>query len=317
MEATQEAALTSKRRLAVILSTVFLPVGTGHVILGRPRRALAWALPLLGLNVSLLWTGIGGIALLLLVGLLAMLDVALLLRRPQRWVPPLRWVVPAFLGWVLVAANLRGYLRTALVEPYRVPAGSMLPTLKIGDQFMTDRRVAGERSSLTTLLLPGRRPERGEIIVFRHPVETEKDFVKRVVALPGEVVTIDADGLSIDGQRVERRHLGACGDAELVEDSECELFEEMLGTHRYQVAQRAFPPRPFPGTCPTATEAVEGGCRVHPEHVFVLGDNRDDSYDSRYWGAVPLANVKAAARYVFFSSDPQSIRWERIGAALH
>ncbi len=196
----------------------------------------------------------------------------------------------------------------------------MSPTLRIGDQFMSDRRIAGERPFLAGLLMPGRLPERGEVIVFRHPVETGKDFVNRVVAPPRDVVALDELGLLVNGTRSERKHLGPCIDPELRDEGNCALYEEVLGAHRYRVAQlevMAPSARMSSDRCPASTEPVEGGCRVLPGHLFVLGDNRDNSHDSRYRGAVPLANVKAVARFVFFAYAPDGeLRPERIGTRL-
>nr|WP_228531107.1 MULTISPECIES: signal peptidase I [Myxococcaceae] len=217
----------------------------------------------------------------------------------------------------------RAYVRYGLVEPWKVPAGSMEPALRVGDHFISDHRVGGERPPLAGLLFPGRQPERGEVIVFRHPGNPSQDLLKRVVALPGEVVALDADGLRIDGQPARGESLGACEEtlAETVEDADCELYEETLGTHHYRVAYffpSATGARLSSANCPVGTEPADGGCRVLPAHVFVLGDNRDNSFDSRHLGAVPLANVKAAARYIHFSMGQDwAVRWERIGTQVN
>jgi signal peptidase I len=203
-----------------------------------------------------------------------------------------------FAGWtrtlvvgvgLVVAAKLSGAAsRAFLLADYSLPSGSMRPTLLEGDNIVVDRTV--------------HRPGRGDVIVFKYPQDPSVDYVKRVIALPGEKVSILHDVVLVDGVPLARRRVDQPGGT-VVEGQPCELWEERSGSHVYQVCHR-----------PDDHDGSYDAFTVPPDGVFVLGDNRDGSNDSRVWGAVPLLLVKGRVTSVFFSNAPKTgLRWGRLG----
>ncbi len=191
-----------------------------------------------------------------------------------------------------------------------------MPTLLVGDQFFSDKTVGAPLS---------RRPlERGEVIVFTSLDDPSRDFTKRVVALGGDTVALRDGQLVVNGEAAARTHVSGCEDLELPERPEggCAVYEETLGGHRYRVLHfdrgSVFSQVPSDlGLCPDGMEDLGHACRVPETHVFVLGDNRDNSADSRIFGPVPLEHVKGVATSVHFSLSPTlDIRWARIGQSI-
>jgi signal peptidase I len=213
-------------------------------------------------------------------------------------------------GWDTVSGFAKALavallIRTIFIEPYRIPSGSMLPTLEIGDQVFVNKFVYGVRIPFINVVpfQIVRAPARGDVIVFNNPVDTDVDFIKRVVGIPGDRVEIINEVVHINGQRVERRLVS--GDFIVHnqenghwEDEEVRYYEESLGGVRHAVLQG-------PGRAPESRESFV----VPANHVFVLGDNRDKSADSRYGlGApgrgveyVPYGHIKGKAMVVWLS----------------
>ena len=207
---------------------------------------------------------------------------------------------------VLAALSFRAFA----AEAYVIPSGSMMPTLEVGDRIVVDKHVYGLRVPLTIRKLTGgRAPRPGEVVVFINPKRQDPDMVKRVVAVGGDVVSMTDNVLQVNGRAVWRRLLTApctyldfeAGAEEHAVTRSCQSFEERLGDHRYRVFQHQdTAPASFPPT------------RVPPGHVFLLGDNRDNSNDSRYWGTLPQAHLKGRALARAWSwSALDGIRWER------
>jgi signal peptidase I len=181
-----------------------------------------------------------------------------------------------------------------LVEAFKTPSGSMIPTLLVGDRLYV-KKARGEAA-------------RGDAIVFELPMDRGTDYIKRVVAIGGDSVQITNGIVSINGVAlVQTPAEGACS-AERPGDGpiSCRFARETDGGHTYTIM-------------------FEEGAGVsdHPRtvvpdgHVFVLGDNRDNSYDSRKWGAVPLDHIKGRASVIWWSREPGSgIHWSRIGSAI-
>ena len=183
-------------------------------------------------------------------------------------------------------------LRSFLFEPFRIPSGSMLPTLHIGDFILVNKFDYGIRLPVTnTKIIPVGSPERGDVVVFKYPMDTQVDYIKRVVGLPGDTVEYRDKVLYVNG--VEQKQTGS---RDFVDDSTMITLEErdeQLGEVNHLIARDARRPSwvPLQGILrkEKSCDYNERGfvCSVPEGHYFMMGDNRDNSEDSRYWGFVP------------------------------
>lgn len=197
-------------------------------------------------------------------------------------------------------------LRSFLFEPFKIPSGSMIPTLLVGDLILVNKYHYGIRLPvLNKKIIPINDPQRGDVMVFRFPQNPSVDYIKRVVGLPGDEIRYQNQQLSLNGQPVASVGLDKFYD----EDSlrYFKQFEEQLGTTAHRILlepslQSALPQNPsFPyrDNCRYSTDGVT--CTVPEGHYFVMGDNRDNSQDSRYWGFVPDANIVGKAFFVWMN----------------
>ena len=197
-------------------------------------------------------------------------------------------------------------LRSFLFEPFKIPSGSMIPTLLVGDLILVNKFHYGLRLPvINTKLTQGNPPQRGDVMVFRYPPKPSLDYIKRVVGLPGDEVAYLNKRLSINGKAIPTNAVPEFFD----EDSMryIKQFEEKLGekTHRLlnEDDRPAFVPGvedfPYKDNCRYSVEGVV--CKVPPGHYFMMGDNRDNSQDSRYWGFVPDRNIVGRAVFVWMN----------------
>ena len=201
-------------------------------------------------------------------------------------------------------------LRAFLVEAFKIPSGSMEGTLLVGDFLLVNKLVYGAEVPFTGKRLPAiREPKNGDVLVFQWPNDPTKNFVKRLVGVPGDTLAMEKGVLVRNGQRLDEsyiRHLEPNYDP-TADDFEWQRF---FLTQEARAARRYHPSR------------NNWGPLVVPEHhYFVLGDNRDNSLDSRYWGFVPDTLVRGSPLFVYYSYVPDStqsldwlrhVRWKRL-----
>ena len=217
---------------------------------------------------------------------------------------------PWWLDWtaglfpVILAVFL---LRSFLFEPFKIPSGSMIPTLLVGDLILVNKYHYGVRLPVINKKIIDNKPvQRGDVVVFRYPVDTRLDYIKRVVGIPGDEVAYLNQKLTINGQPVPLVAKGEHYDDESL--SYAPLFTEKLGEVEHQI--RVEPKRlgyygpdpkrfPFAENCRYVNEGVT--CKVPPGHYFMMGDNRDNSQDSRFWGFVPDQNIVGKAFFVWMN----------------
>jgi signal peptidase I len=200
-------------------------------------------------------------------------------------------VVREYLESFLIAVILALFVRTWVFQAFKIPSGSMEPNLLIGDHLIVNKmEFAPTASALERVLLPRGDVRRGDVIVFKYPADPERDFIKRVVGLPGERVELRERRVLINGQPIDDPHA------------------------RYPDVPGGRPPRPGD------VRDAYGPVTVPERQYFVMGDNRDNSEDSRYWGFLPASYVKGRALFIYFSIQEGAsvthlaggIRWGRL-----
>jgi len=206
-------------------------------------------------------------------------------------------------------------VRSFLVEAFKIPSGSMEGTLLVGDFLLVNKLVYGAEVPFTNRRLPAvHAPARGDVIVFQWPEDPTKDFVKRVVGLPGDTLGMVDGVLELNG-RAQRE-----GYTSHTEPGSDPAAEEFRWQQRFLVRKARAPVSYHP------SRNNWGPLVVPRAHLFVLGDNRDNSLDSRYWGFVPDSMVKGRPIIVYFSYSPDSVspvpfltnvRWHRLGTRIH
>jgi signal peptidase I len=197
-------------------------------------------------------------------------------------------VVREYAEAIAIAILLALVIRTLIVQAFTIPSGSMMDTLLVGDYILVNKFLYGPELPLTEYRVPAlRHPERGDIIVFKYPQDEKRDFIKRIVGLPGEQVQIRGAQVVVNGKPLVEPYV--------------KKVESPLG-HTGQ-----------PSYCGYAY-----GCEpttVPAESYFVMGDNRDNSQDSRYWGFVKRDKIKGKAFLIYWSwdGDKHWLRWWRLG----
>lgn len=248
--------------------------------------------------------------LLVFTGAIWLLDYLVLRkRRPAGKADPWWIEYPkSFFPVILVVFLLRSFL----VEPFKIPSGSMLPTLLVGDFILVNKFTYGIRLPVVNVKIADMNvPKRGEVMVFRYPVNPSLDYIKRVVGLPGDEVVYRNKRLTINGAQVEMK---PAGDYNYVEGGlnfvSTQRLTETLGTHGHSVLVQPDVPSvqqsgvanfPLRNNCAYNEEGFT--CKVPPGQYFMMGDNRDSSSDSRYWGFVPEANIVGKAFLIWWNFD--------------
>ncbi len=197
-------------------------------------------------------------------------------------------------------------LRSFVVEPFRIPSGSMLPTLLVGDFILVNKYAYGLRLPvLNTRVVELGSPERGDVMVFRYPEDPSVDYIKRVVGLPGDRVSYVNKTIFVNGERVDQQPDGTSDLAQCrvfvggrIEQSDTQRLLERLGQVQHAIL-----------ACP-GDNGLRRDFTVPAGHYFVMGDNRDNSNDSRFWGTVPEENLVGKAFMIWLNVG----EWSRIGS---
>lgn len=229
----------------------------------------------------------------------------------SRWRPVLEWMKS-----FIIAVFLFLVVKTFLVEAFKIPTGSMERTLLVGDFLLVNKAVYGAEVPFTTERLPAiTQPKRGDVIVFEWPVDRTKNFVKRLIGIPGDTIESREGIVWRNGHSLDEPY---------VVHTEPNM-DPAEGEFRWQ---RDFLVRRAEASVGYHPSRNNWGPLIVPEKsYFVLGDNRDNSYDSRYWGFVPESFVKGQPLFVYYSYDREPsqrntswlphVRWDRIGERIH
>ena len=197
---------------------------------------------------------------------------------------------------IVIALILALFIRTFVVQAFKIPSGSMLPTLQIGDHILVSKFIYGIRNPFTgKVIIPIRKPQPGDIVVFKFPRDPRVDYIKRVIAVAGDTVEVRDKKVYVNGKPIDDKY----------------------AVHTDpRILPRSVSPRDNFG--PVTVPAGK---------IFVMGDNRDNSYDGRFWGFVDLNAVLGKAYVIYWSWDVQkplfsldrieSIRWNRLGDIVH
>ncbi len=197
-------------------------------------------------------------------------------------------------------------LRSFLFEPFKIPSGSMIPTLLVGDLILVNKYHYGLRLPvINKKIIDNHEPQRGDVMVFRYPKDTSIDYIKRVVGVPGDEVSYRNQQLYINGKPVSHIPLPDFFNEETLRVEK--QYIEKLGDVEHRILldpgrQLYLPPNetfPYRENCRYSAEGVT--CRVPAGHYFMMGDNRDNSMDSRFWGFVPDQNIVGKAFFVWMN----------------
>jgi len=197
-------------------------------------------------------------------------------------------LVREYIEAILIAVVLALFVRTFVVQAFKIPSGSMKPTLQVGDHILVSKFIYGVKIPfLDSTLVPITDPKREDVVVFKFPEDPEKDFIKRVIGIEGDVIEIRNKKIYLNNELRDDKY-GVFTDARII-----------------------------PGS---ARPRDNFGPITVPEHsLFVMGDNRDHSYDSRFWKFVDLSMVKGKAFIIYWSWDggAPGVRWNRLGDLIH
>jgi len=196
-------------------------------------------------------------------------------------------VIREYAESIVIAVVMALIIKAFVIQAFKIPSGSMIPTLKIGDHILVNKFIYGTKLPFSDrIIIPLRRPNRGDIIVFKFPDDEKKDFIKRVIGLPGDIVEIKGKKVYINGSPID--------------DSYAVHSDPMLYPSGIQPRDNF------------------GPLTVPQDSYFVMGDNRDFSLDSRYWGFVKLNKIKGKAFIIYWSwnGEERWLRWERIGMLI-
>jgi signal peptidase I len=196
--------------------------------------------------------------------------------------------VQEYIEAIIIAILIAVVIRTFIIQAYKIPSRSMVPTLVVGDHLLVNKFIYGIKMPfLRNTIIPITNPQRGDIVVFIYPNDRSKDFIKRVIGIGGDTIEIRNKKIFINGKEYSDAH-GIYSDSVI-----------------------------YPGALQPRDNY--GPVMVPQKSLFVMGDNRDESADSRFWGFVDLKDVEGKAFIIYWSWDREdnSLRWRRLGSLLH
>lgn len=263
--------------------------------------------------------------LVVFTGLVALLDRLVLRKHRAPGEPEPWWVeyTKSFFPVLLLVFCLRSFL----VEPFKIPSSSMRPTLEVGDFILVNKFIYGIRLPIVERkIIQIQDPKRGDVMVFRYPNDTSLDYIKRVIGLPGDEVTYHNKQLTVNGQTMP---LTADSSYSYLEGSTAfvttQRFVEDLSGVQHSIAQNPdVPPvrlsevQTFPGHENCVYNDAGFTCKVPAGEYFMMGDNRDNSADSRYWGFVPDDHIRGKAFMIWWNwDDISNFAFKRVGRLIH
>jgi signal peptidase I len=189
---------------------------------------------------------------------------------------------------IIIAVLIAVFIRTFIVQAYKIPSRSMVPTLLVGDHLLVNKFIYGVKIPyFRKTIIPVTDPKRGDIVVFIYPNDRSKDFIKRVIGVSGDTIEIRNKKIFLNGKE----------------------YTDSYGIYSDSTI--------YPGAVQPRDNF--GPVTVPPKSLFVMGDNRDESADSRYWGFVDLQDVEGKAIIIYWSwnREDQNLRWRRIGSLLN
>ena len=242
--------------------------------------------------------------LLVVTGLVWLLDKYVLRRRRAAGAKEPWWVEYSVSFFPVILAVF--LLRSFLVEPFKIPSTSMVPTMVVGDFILVNKFTYGIRLPVVNKkIIDINSPQRGDVMVFRYPDDPSLDYIKRVVGIPGDRIEYRDKRLTINGTEVPLKRLDDYLSRERMQFSR--RYEETFGDRVHEILVEEDAPsyvpqvRSFPhaGNCNYNTQGMS--CTVPPGHYFMMGDNRDNSSDSRVWGFVPDENIVGKAFFIWLN----------------
>lgn len=247
---------------------------------------------------------LGLLVLSAITGLIYLLDVCFWAKKrtsrqkPNRVIEFSRSFFPLLFGVLII--------RSFLFEPFRIPSGSLEPTLLVGDFLVVNKFAYGLRLPVwEKKIVSISEPKRGDIVVFRWPPNPKYDFIKRVIGVPGDVISYHHKILTINGKEAKQDFVQYTVDESSMHP--VAEYQEKLGKVTHKIFRRSDVP------------GADFEVTVPPHQYFVMGDNRDDSADSRYWGFVHDDYLRGKAVFTWLSWDKKewTIRWSRLGRIIH
>jgi signal peptidase I len=284
----QTVAAGRLRRVSAVLLSLVVP-GAGHFLLGAFRRGVARAVGLTIFGLLLLFAApVSLLMVSVLIGVVvgivgrvaAAIDTARIVRARPSWkIVIVAWAA-LLVGDRIVMDPLTTYYRAHYAQAFTIPSGAMQPTLLVGDYILVDKSAYRVRA-----------PQRGDIVVFQYPQDERRDFIKRIIGTLGDIVVVRGRQVLVNGQMVVEPYVTAD-------------------------ATTPAPTSTQPGYCGYAYACEP--TRVPADSYFVMGDSRDNSQDSRYWGFVKREKIKGRAYLIYWSweGDRHWVRIDRIGRSL-